>query len=237
MATPQQKIFISYRRDDNRDFVEMIWSYFARKYGRKNVFLDVDTIPPGVNFADYIRKEVEQCDMVLAIIGPDWLELLNKKRLSYEDDYVLIELSLALQLDKLVTPICIMNAATPKKSELPPELRPLLKYNATSLHLGGDFLDKIEHVLEEIDERFKERAQQYYESGKVKFEAKDYKGAIADCTEAIRLYPKYAEAYHGRSMTQRVQGKPDSALVDANQAIKFDKHLAKAYYNVRLQKL
>src|SRR4051794_24107154 len=102
MATPPRKIFISYRRQDHPEFVERIRDWLIMKYGRANVFMDFDSMPPMVKFADHVRKEIEQCDVALVIIGPRWLELLQEKARNFEEDYVRIEVSLALQLGKPV---------------------------------------------------------------------------------------------------------------------------------------
>ena len=77
-----RKIFISYRRSDNPDFVDRIRDWFIHRYGRANVFMDFDSIPPGVKFADYIRATIQQSDTVIAVIGPRWLELLREKDMS-----------------------------------------------------------------------------------------------------------------------------------------------------------
>jgi hypothetical protein len=37
------------------------------------LFMDIDTIPPGVDFTDYVRRAVTSCDVLLAFIGDHWL--------------------------------------------------------------------------------------------------------------------------------------------------------------------
>ncbi len=70
MSNSVRKIFISYRRDDHPDFVERIRDWFVIRYGRSNVFMDFDSIPPFTKFADYIREKVEETDVMIVIIGP-----------------------------------------------------------------------------------------------------------------------------------------------------------------------
>ena len=55
--------------------------------------------------------------------------------------------------------------------------------------------------------------------------------AIAEFNQAIKLNPKYAEAYYNRGNIYNNQGKYDLALAEFNQAIKFKPKYAKAYYN------
>ncbi len=59
----------------------------------------------------------------------------------------------------------------------------------------------------------------------------DLDRAIADYSEAIRLDPKYAEAYYGRGLTYRNKGDVERAIADYNEAIRLDPKLAAAYNN------
>ena len=230
-----RKIFISYRRDDHPDFVERIRDWFIMRYERENVFMDFDTIPPGVRFADYIRQEVEQCDAMLAILGPRWMELMREKASKFEEDYVRVEISLALQLGKPIIPICIVDAGVPKAAELPADLRPLLEYNAAFLRAGRDFLDNIERVLEAVestlDAQALKNAQPYYERANDAMDAGDYDAAMDNLTEAIRLHPNYAEAYDKRGTIQRFNGNFHAAIADYNAAIHLNSKFAQAYNN------
>ena len=67
------KLFISYRRGDSADVTGRIYDRLEARFGRESVFIDVDTIPPGVDFREHIERAVGQADVVLVVIGPDWL--------------------------------------------------------------------------------------------------------------------------------------------------------------------
>src|SRR5260370_8214177 len=68
------KVFTSYRRADSGPSTGRIYDRLVSKLGRKNVFKDVDDIPPGVNFPDAIHKSLRGCAAVLVVIGPRWLD-------------------------------------------------------------------------------------------------------------------------------------------------------------------
>ena len=68
------KIFINYRRDDSAGTAGRLHDRFVQTFGRKNLFMDVDHIPAGVDFVDYLRSQVAACDVFLAVIGPNWLD-------------------------------------------------------------------------------------------------------------------------------------------------------------------
>jgi hypothetical protein len=54
-----------------------IYEKLTGRYGAESVVFDVDTIPRGVDFVDYLRQQVAECDVVLAIIGDRWLDVLG----------------------------------------------------------------------------------------------------------------------------------------------------------------
>jgi tetratricopeptide (TPR) repeat protein len=57
----------------------------------------------------------------------------------------------------------------------------------------------------------------------------DQDRAIADCSGAIRLYPKYAVAFNNRGPAYHAKGDDDRAIADYNEAIR----LAPKYENCR----
>ena len=66
------KIFISYRREDSRGLALGICQYLAREFGPRNVFIDVD-MHAGAKFVDVLESRLAECKVLLALIGPNWL--------------------------------------------------------------------------------------------------------------------------------------------------------------------
>lgn len=146
------KLFVNYRRADNAIFVELIRTWFMQRYGRENVFMDFDTIPPFARFEDFIRQKVRECDAVVSIIGPQWLELMQTKEAEGQPDYVRIELEEALQYDKVIAPLCIEGANVPSEEEIPANLRTIFQRNVPSLHSGRDILQNIHWIMDALEE-------------------------------------------------------------------------------------
>ena len=48
-------------------------------FGREAVFCDFDSIPQGADFPDLIRTVLADCQVVLTVIGPDWLPILQQR--------------------------------------------------------------------------------------------------------------------------------------------------------------
>ena len=85
------KIFINYRRDDLIGTAGRLHDRLAQTFGRKNLFMDVDHIPAGVDFVDYLHSQVAACDVFLAVIGPNWLDAKDddgRRRFDNPDDFV-----------------------------------------------------------------------------------------------------------------------------------------------------
>src|SRR3982751_2588052 len=72
------KLFISYRRQDAGAEACLIAECLRERYGERNVFIDVDNIPRGVDFVEAIQREVGSSDVLLAVIGKDWLRVTDK---------------------------------------------------------------------------------------------------------------------------------------------------------------
>src|SRR5215468_3156512 len=127
------KIFINYRREDSIATAGRLADRLAETFGRENLFMDVDNIPVGINFEEYLKSQVAACNVILSVIGPNWLNAkdeTNQRRLDKPDDFVAIELTAALVRDILVIPVLVDGTRMPKASELPDSLKPFALRNA-----------------------------------------------------------------------------------------------------------
>jgi hypothetical protein len=129
-------IFINYRRDDTPGVAGRLFDYLATKYSRGDLFMDVDAMQPGIDFAKQLDTQVSQCRVLLAVIGPRWLEARDKggtRRLDNDKDYVRIELASALKRDIAVIPILVDGAVMPAEDSLSDDLKPLARRHALEL--------------------------------------------------------------------------------------------------------
>lgn len=154
MQTPRT-IFISYRRSDHPDFAARIRDWLITRYGREHVFMDFDSIPPFVAFADFIKERIAQSDVVLVLIGPEWLSLLREKA-AHVEDYIVLELETALALGKRVAPLLIKGASMPTPADLPASLQPITQINAAVVEDGKAFYNQIEAVIAALETRASE---------------------------------------------------------------------------------
>ena len=128
--------FISYRREDSAGHAGRLFDRLREHFGRDHVFLDVVGIDAGVDFVDTLDKAVGACDVLLAVIGRDWLSCCDKqgrRRLDDPNDFIRAEISAALKRDVRVVPVLVEGAQMPPTDELPEELKRLTRRQAVEL--------------------------------------------------------------------------------------------------------
>ena len=126
-------IFISYRRQESSHLAGRLADRLADRFGEGQVFIDVDTIEPGADFAEEISRAVAACRVLLAVIGPTWLTAADergRRRLDDPDDTVRLEIEAALDRDVRVIPILVEGAVMPGRPDLPERLARLARLNA-----------------------------------------------------------------------------------------------------------
>lgn len=128
------RIFISYRRDDAKWPARQMYEAFARVMPREQVFIDIDSIPPGADFRKILKGWVDACDILLALVGPGWLESIDRhtgrRRLDDPNDFVRIEVSEALARGISVVPVLLDGAPMPDLHLLPNDISALVDRQA-----------------------------------------------------------------------------------------------------------
>jgi hypothetical protein len=127
------KIFINYRRGDDPGFTQALYQRLEDEFTADDLFMDVEGhIKPGDDFVAVLNAQVVATDLLLAIIGPRWSELLTA-RANDPDDFVAIEIKAALENNKRVIPVLVGGAAMPRADALPETIRSLARRNAVGL--------------------------------------------------------------------------------------------------------
>jgi hypothetical protein len=129
------RIFISYRREETAYPAGWLFDRLVHHFDGQ-VFKDVDSIQPGDDFVDVITTAVASCDVLLALIGVDWLTITDehgRRRLDNPDDFVRLEIEAALTRGVLVIPILINGARMPRANEVPDSLAKLVRRQALEL--------------------------------------------------------------------------------------------------------
>ncbi len=147
------KIFISYRRDDSSGHTGRIFDRLEGRFGQGQVFMDVDTIRPGLDFLEVVQQAVGSCDALIAVIGREWLGASDEsglKRLENPEDLVRLEIATALERDIRVIPVLVQGAQMPGASDFPEGLKALARRNSVEVS-DNRFRIDIDQLIEALD--------------------------------------------------------------------------------------
>ena len=154
-------IFISYRREDSEDITGRIRDRLKARFGPAGVFMDIDSIPPGIDFRKHISAAVESCDVVLVVIGRRWLDNAEgdgRARIHEDRDFVRQEIRSALAREIATIPILVQHATPPAETDLPDDIKDLVYRTGLPVRPGADFdtdvarlIDALVHIANTLD--------------------------------------------------------------------------------------
>ena len=108
----------------------------TRLLGKDSVFMDVDSIALGRDFRQVLQERLGSCDVMVALIGPDWLDAEDpsgNRRLESPTDFVRQEIAAALKRNIPVIPVLVQGARIPESERLPDDLSDLPYRNGFEL--------------------------------------------------------------------------------------------------------
>ena len=152
------QIFISYRRHDSAYLAATLSDKLQERFGPNSVFFDIDNIPLGVDFREYIGNAVGQCDVLLVILGNQWMGPIDgkgKRRIDDPSDYMRIEIESALKRNIPVIPVLVEEATMPSAADLPPSLESISFRNAAEIRAGRDLRQHIEQLIQGLEKIIK----------------------------------------------------------------------------------
>ncbi|MFZ4685202.1 MAG: TIR domain-containing protein [Hyphomonadaceae bacterium] len=150
---PRRRMLFSYRRLDSTAHTGRMYDRLTKRFGKKSVFMDIDAIPLGEDFRDYLRLQIRKCNLVLVVIGSGWLDeqdATGARKLDIETDPVRLEIEIALQEGIRLIPVLIGNTPMPRSDQLPKPLEPLAFRNAALVDEGKDFHPHMDRLIEGI---------------------------------------------------------------------------------------
>jgi TIR domain len=149
------KIFINYRREGTTETAGRLYDQMAQAFGHKNLFVDF----VGVDLKARLKNQVPMCRAFVTVIGPSWLDTKDetgRRRIDNPDDFVAVEIVVALAHNIPVIPVLVDGAQMPQASELPDALQPLARRHAAEvrqLHFDRDMEALVERLREALDNK------------------------------------------------------------------------------------
>jgi TRAP-type mannitol/chloroaromatic compound transport system permease small subunit len=130
-----------------------IFDRLVSQYGEDAVFIDIDSMPIGLDFRDHLEGVLRDIDVLLAIVGPMWMGPAGteKPRIFDADDFVRIEVEAALKRGIPVIPVLIDRAEMPKAELLPASIREFAFRNGITVDSGRDFRIHMDRLISAVD--------------------------------------------------------------------------------------
>lgn len=209
------RIFLSYRRSDTKATAARLADKLCTIPSVKDVFLDVTNIEPGAAFPERLQQAIQDADVLLVIMGENWIGAPSKdyeSRIFDSKDFVRLEVTSALDQKKLVIPLLIDGASMPAISELPPDLEQLPHLNALFLR-HESFNQDIEVILNKLLARGSERKMNVVRSRlALNFLAKSMLGLIIGVLITIILLLIH-HLFSGGASLQRTLGTVEGVIL------------------------
>ncbi|WP_188308038.1 toll/interleukin-1 receptor domain-containing protein [Streptomyces sp. CBMA123] len=122
-------VFLSFRKLDSRWMRDRVYQALADRFGAGEVFKSGESIPPGADFARILDRQAAECELMLVLIGPAWLDLRDghgKRLLDRDDDWVRREIATAMGAGNRVVPLLLGDGTMlPEAAALPREIADL----------------------------------------------------------------------------------------------------------------
>lgn len=95
--------------------------------------MDIDHLVAGQRFEDELEKALKTCDVLIAVIGRQWPSILKERSADGARDFVREEIAAALARGVPIVPALVNDAALPAASELPADIRDIVRFQAHTL--------------------------------------------------------------------------------------------------------
>jgi len=124
-----QRIFLSFRKADERLIRDRLYRALERRFGADQVFKSGDAIQPGSDYAAILRRQAAECQIMLVLIGKGWAgdsPASGQRLLDREDDWVRTEIAISLRSGNTVVPVLVGDdVRLPSAETLPPDIAQL----------------------------------------------------------------------------------------------------------------
>jgi hypothetical protein len=129
VTTGMTGLFVNYRTEDGEWAARTVAEKLAEFFGARNVFFASRSIKLGEDFAEAIERELGDCEILLAVIGRNWLneDENGRRRIDEPADWVRAEIRQALDRGISVIPILVDGAGRLAEAELPPDIARLAR--------------------------------------------------------------------------------------------------------------
>jgi hypothetical protein len=125
------RVFLSFRKADSRWMRDRVYRALADRFGADAFFKSGVSIATGADFAKALRRQAAECEVMLVLIGPGWLDAgggSGSRLIDREHDWVRVEIATALKAGNRVVPVLLGDATMlPEAAAVPAEIADLAR--------------------------------------------------------------------------------------------------------------
>lgn len=152
-AAELHPIVIVYREDDSKPYLGAIDEKLRGYFGPAQVFTAKWSIEAGALWPASIRAAVQSCEVVILLIGPQWLTATDeegRRRLDKPKDFHRQEIETALGRQAVVIPALVGGATMPGEEDLPSSLKELADLQAHKIR-DDDWSQDTDNLIKLIE--------------------------------------------------------------------------------------
>lgn len=149
------EIFICYRRLDTAGVAGRIYDRLKDEFGEDRLYMDVANTKIGQRWPTRIERSIIASQVILVIIGPHWLDEINRRVHEPDDDWVRKEIDSGLLHQKSIIPVLVDDATMPLSRLCEPALKNLMDSLSMLDPLEithRDFHDDIQDLIDVLKE-------------------------------------------------------------------------------------
>ncbi|MFW5418842.1 toll/interleukin-1 receptor domain-containing protein [Nocardiopsis sp. CNT-189] len=121
-------VFVNYRSSDEEASATLVERELSARFGADEIFRASKSIRPGEDFERALLRAVHRCDLLLAVIGPRWLDAPGReggRALDDPDDWTRREIAEAFAYGITVVPVLVGSAGRLPEGALPEDIAAL----------------------------------------------------------------------------------------------------------------
>ena len=147
------RIFLSYRKADGvaSGARSYLYEKLTNRYGPDSVFMDVERMQVGSDFRECLNDELQKTEVVIVLIGPEWVKHLQERAFN-QDDFVRLEIETALKQGKPVLPLLLEGAVMPSHTEVPETISAFTFNHGVEIDTGRYFKEGVERLCKDLDQ-------------------------------------------------------------------------------------
>ncbi|MFJ5984582.1 toll/interleukin-1 receptor domain-containing protein [Lentzea sp. NPDC092896] len=147
-------VFVNYRTGDGEWAAALIKRELSARFGADQVFYASQSIRLGEDFSREILSGLRRCEVLLALIGPRWVNAVDRegvRRLDKPDDWVRREILEAFDCGLRVIPVLMDGIDPLREADLPDALKRVARCQYLRIHHRSDDLD-LPRLVDELVE-------------------------------------------------------------------------------------